>query len=793
MKKILTVILSSLIMFIGAYSYANDDDASINLTKADAFDDNNQRVNATPSNISRIEKLYSSEGKLKQVGYNVFNESNAMGGTSGKFGNDYKLSIGESVNVNLYGDSVDIMAISGSSLLSPAIKAEIDSKGNLFVQGLGMVQAENKTLSEVEASLQKLASSKYKNLKVKLNVNAGGQGFSIFVYGAVKRPGKTIVGNNTSIVDALGAAGGVKKIGSLRNITYQSSGKVTKIDLYKTLFTENGDDIIVRPNDKIFIQPIGDVVALVNGVATPGIYEIKQGETLGQIIDYAGGLLLGTKETDVVLTELDKESSQRIATNLSWDQVKTTKLKSGDAFEFKEHYNTVENTVTIQGNIKHPGTYAYKEGMKLSDIFKDENELLEETFITQAVIRRVSGPNNTVEVIPIFLKEFFAGINDPELKPRDIINVYKNTNAEYVDVYGCIDTPKHMVYKPGMTLDDVLTNIQFVEYNIETNETTEKQINNEETTEENTTLKGDVTSNNQKIPASDVAVEITHSNGSSNLYYLYDIIVNGNVTDNISINSNDKVFFRQLRPDETVKSVKVSGFVKLPGTFKFIEGKYLKDMLNMAGGLAYDANLQGIVYTRKNIRGNQISLAKKNNERDIKMLQGKIASMYMATENDMSSKANVLGQLEYEEAKLRSRYNGRIALNIKTNEIDKIDKNDNIEVQDGDEIYIPRQSKHVSVIGEVYNEQSFIYKKGASVKSYIREVGGYTPNANKFRMYKVGANGRAEKVHCWDKVVAGDTIIVPRKIAGNDWFSPLVGAFQSIANLAIMAVAISKW
>ena len=791
MKKFFTVILVVFGLCTCLNAYASEDDASINLTKADAFDDNNQKVNAGLPQLSPIEELYSAEGALRQVGYNVFNSANAMGGTSGKFGNDYKLSIGESVNVNLYGDSVDVMAISGSNLLSPTVKAEIDSKGNLFVQGLGMVQAENRTLSQVEASLQKLASSKYRNLRVKLNVNAGGQGFAIFVYGAVNKPGKTIVSNNSSIVDALGAAGGVKKIGSLRDIKYQSSGKIHHIDLYKTLFTAQGDDIIVRPNDKIFISPIGEVVAIKNGVATPGIYEIKQGETLNQVVQYAGGFLPGTKETDVVFTELDKETSQREAYNLSWDEAKKTVLKTGDAFEFKEHYNTAENTVIIQGNIKHPGTYAYKEGMKLSDIFKGEDELLEETFITQAVIRRVTGDNKTVEVIPIFLKEFFAGISDPELKPRDIINVYKNTNAEFVDVYGCIDTPKHITYKSDMTLDDILTGIQFVEYNVENKDENIKPDSNVE--EENTTLKGDITSNTQRISASDVAVEITHKNGASSIHYLYDIMVNGNSTKSIKLEPDDKVFFRQLRDNETVKSVKVSGFVKYPGTFKFIDGKKLKDMLNMAGGLTADANLQGITYTRKSIREQQLNLAKKNQERDIRAVENNLASAYMQKKDDLQSKLDTLDTLQDEEARLKRRYTGQIALNIKENEIDKIKDSQNIDVQDGDEIYIPRQSMHVSVIGEVYNEQSFIYKKGASVKSYIREVGGYMPSANKFRMYKVGTNGRAEKVHGWDKVAAGDTIVVPRKIAGNDWFSPLVNVFQNLAQLTFMAYTVSKW
>ena len=74
--------------------------------------------------------------------------------------------------------------------------------------------------------------------------------------------------------------------------------------------------------------------------------------------------------------------------------------------------------------------------MKLSDVLKSKNELLEETFTTQAVIRRVSNDENVVETIPVYLKEFFAGVNDPLLQPKDIISIYKNTNTQFVDVYG---------------------------------------------------------------------------------------------------------------------------------------------------------------------------------------------------------------------------------------------------------------------------------------------------------------------------------------------------------------------
>ena len=123
----------------------------------------------------------------------------------------------------------------------------------------------------------------------------------------------------------------------------------------------------------------------------------------------------------------------------------------------------------------------------------------------------------------------------------------------------------------------------------------------------------------------------------------------------------------------------------------------------------------------------------------------------------------------------------------------KIRKIDNIEVQDGDEIYIPKISRQVAVIGEVYNEQSFMYKTGAKAKSYIKEVGGYTPNANKFRCYKVGVNGRAEKLRMFSSVSPGDTIVVPRRIAGNDWLTPICDTLRGIASVVVMAFAINKW
>ena len=768
----------------------------------DAFEDNNEArdLERKTFDLSPVEMVFNTEDALEsgfyiqQVGYDVFNSSAITGGT-GKYDNSYKLSIGEKVTIYFYGASLDVMAISGSNVVNAVTKGEVDSKGCIYVQGVGLVNAENRTVQEVENSINAMASRKYKDLKAKVSV-ASSQDFSVFVYGNVNKPGKVSIGNNSSIMDALSAAGGVKKTGTLRNIKYTSNKKTQTVDLYKTIFQGNDSNIILRPNDKIFVDKIGKVVAFKNGVNVPGIYEVKGEENLQQIAtQYAGGLSPLAQSTTITLTRLDSSSNQRSAVDVAWKMAKSTVVQNGDTVEFRKLFNSAENTVTIQGNIKHPATYAYKKGMRLSDILKSEDELLEETFINQAVIRRISGLDNQIETIPVFLKEFFAGMNDPYLQPRDIVTIYKSTNSSFVDVYGCINKPKHMTYHPGMVLNDVIMDVKFLQSAVTENDKEVPVAQKTAVQDGNKPLETKTNNSNTLISAENVAVEITDKNGETNLYYLYDIMINSEEIKSITINPEDKIFFRTLRDNEVLKVVKISGYVNNPGTYRFVEGKTLKDIIETAGGLSPNADLRGIVYKRASLRAKQMSLASKNNKNDIRLLKGRLAGGYKESAADKQVKLEMIENIEeIGQASLQD-YNGQIALSITSNDLDKLSDEDNLVVQDGDDIHIPRMSTYVSVIGEVYNEQSIVYKKGAKAKYYIKKVGGYTPNANKFRAYKVGVNGKAVKLHTRTAIEAGDTIVVPRKIsggAGEAWTNISAG-LQSVASLFVMIFGITKW
>lgn len=794
LKKLFTLFI--LIAFCSNYAvFAVDSE-----TKMNAFKNVEEDADPTYDKLSTIERLYNTPGNaesgnvLYQAGYSHFAGRGAVNTSAGKYDSSYKLSIGERINVLSYGDSVDVISLSGSNLIVPIRATEVGSNGAIFIPGIGPIKADGRTLGEVEKEANSMAKKKYSNLTIKLQIPPG-NGFSVFVYGEVNRPGKVYIGNNSSVFDVLMAAGGVKKTGTLRNIKYNNKS----IDLYNTLFLGNDNGIILKANDKIYVDKIKNTMAIRNGVISPGIYEFKTGETFGDIIKYAGDLLVTTEKSAVTVISFEKGMGQKTARDIPYSDIKVAKISNGDYLQFRALYNNAENLVTLRGNIKHPAIYAYKEGMRLSDILKSEDELKEETFVYQAVIRRVSGGGNTIETVPIYLKEFFAGMNDPILQPRDIITIYKNTNTDFVDVYGCINTPKHVPYKEKMVLSDIMSDIQFIESDVKSIEENQKdsEENNVEPVVqngENVKIKASTGNDNKLIPAERIAVEITDKEGTNvRTYYLYDVMINSDKMKNISINPEDKIFFRTLRENEVMKTIKISGFVKKPGVYSFIKGQCLTDVIKMAGGLDEDADLRGIVFTRSNLREQQVSTAIKNNQKDIKLISGMLASGYKQEASDQHSKLTLIEQLQEDAEAIKRQYNGQISLNIKSNDLTKINKMYDICIQDGDDIYIPRKANYVTVIGEVYNEQAFVYTKGANVKKYIKQVGGYTPNANRFRLYKVGVNGKAEKISMGTKVEAGDTIIVPRKIAGNDWLTPVTHTLQSIAYVFFMCFAVTRW
>ena len=133
----------------------------------------------------------------------------------------------------------------------------------------------------------------------------------VFVLGEAEKPGSYTVSGLSTMTNALFVSGGVKKIGSLRNIELKRNGRlVTTLDLYDLLLRgDTSGDRQLLPGDVIFIPPIGNTVAVYGAVRRPAIYELKNERTAEQAIELAGGLL---PDADAKLGQLERILPSRL-------------------------------------------------------------------------------------------------------------------------------------------------------------------------------------------------------------------------------------------------------------------------------------------------------------------------------------------------------------------------------------------------------------------------------------------------------------------------------------------------
>ncbi len=122
---------------------------------------------------------------------------------------------------------------------------------------------------------------------------------------------------------------------------------------------------------------------------------------------------------------------------------------------------------------------------------------------------------------------------------------------------------------------------------------------------------------------------------------------------------------------------------------------------------------------------------------------------------------------------------GRIVLNLHPNDTG-VCRYPDIPLEDGDHFYVPSRPIVVSVVGDVYNQGSFIQKEGKTVSRYLRDAGGPTRAADKSKIFVVLANGAVVSKDAapgfWSGgfesmvLMPGDTVVVPEQLnPGAGW------------------------
>jgi protein involved in polysaccharide export with SLBB domain len=298
------------------------------------------------------------------------------------------------------------MPISSSYVLGPGDKLEISyfgsyqeksigfisNEGVLILPLLGPVNLLGMTFSDAVNLIKEKIKSELVGAEVAINLTDL-RSISIYLLGQAYKPGNYTLSGLTTLTNALFVSGGVNKLGSLRNIEVRRGGKVIKVyDFYEFLLKGKADsDIRLQDGDVVFVPFIQSRVKVGNGFKAPDLYEIKEGETVRDLIKLAGGFSSGVGLTEKLeYSSINKLTNQQVLSYLpqnSKDLDQT--LKDGDIVNIAKNLSLlVSGSVELAGHVNKPGEYSILKGDTILDIIDRAGGYSDNSFPEGAVFLR---------------------------------------------------------------------------------------------------------------------------------------------------------------------------------------------------------------------------------------------------------------------------------------------------------------------------------------------------------------------------------------------------------------------
>ena len=186
--------------------------------------------------------------------------------------------------------------------------------------------------------------------------------------GNSKRPGSYNFSPLSSISSILFNTKGPTENGSLRNISLKRANEeIGSLDMYDLLINANtSNDLRIQSGDALLVNPVGDRVKIWGNVNRPAIYEIKEGETFQDVLNFASGLSSKADKNKITLSRLN-DQGEREFSDYSLKNIKSIKLKDSDEIFIHDLSGKLSNNIRIEGFISNRGVYSYIENSKISD------------------------------------------------------------------------------------------------------------------------------------------------------------------------------------------------------------------------------------------------------------------------------------------------------------------------------------------------------------------------------------------------------------------------------------------
>jgi protein involved in polysaccharide export with SLBB domain len=726
-----------------------------------------RRVSADPDLRDFVVKLTLlrlqafDEDALKPFGYDLFEgvPSTFAPVSDIQVPVDYIVGPGDTLDIQLYGNQPATYELT----VGRDGRINFPKLGPIMVSGMSFDDARNAIEQRVA---QQLIGSR-------VSVTMGDlRSIRVFVLGEAEKPGSYTVSGLSTMTNALFVSGGVKKIGSLRNIELKRNGKlVSVLDLYSLLL--HGDtsaDQQLLPGDVIFIPPIGNTVSVYGAVRRPAIYELKNEKTVDQIIDVAGGLVPDADGKLVQLERIQPSNLRRmIDIDLTTTAGRTALLANGDKVRVPAIRPTLEHSVELTGYVFRPGKFEYHPGLRLSDVIQSFDELRPEADRHYVMIRREVPPEERVQVISADLEGALIkrGTDaDPKLQPRDKIYVFNlaasrervvepvlrdlelqatpDKPAQIVTIDGQVKAPGRYPLEPSMHVSDLIR------------------------------AGGSLDDSAYAGEAELSRYEVVNGNARQTALIPISLaaIRRGDPAADVKLMPYDTLVIKITPQWDEPGNILVQGEVRFPGTYPIHRGEKLSSILERAGGFTDLAFVEGAVFIREELKKrekDQLVLLTDRLQRDLAALSLEAISLSAATSNAAGASTSAQGLAIGQQLLVQLRQTkpvGRLVIDL--NRV-MHGKAGDVMVRNGDKLLIPKQTQEITILGEVQSPTSHVYRTGLTRDDYIALSGGTTQQADRARIYIVHANGdvvsgqrtgwfrRSQTI----EMRPGDTIIVP--------------------------------
>lgn len=724
---------------------------------------------------------------LKPFGYELFDRpiSTFAPVTDVPVPTDYVVGPGDQLQVQLYGTQNRILNLT------------VGRDGLVQFPDLGPISLAGQTFDSAKAALEARVAKQMIGVRASVTMRDT-RSIRVFVLGEVKRPGSYTISGLGTITSALFAAGGIQTMGSLRSIELKRQGVlIRRLDLYDMLIRGNTtDDAKLLPGDVIFIPPVGPTVAIDGEVRRPAIYETKGETYIWDVVQLAGGLTAEADRQKAALTRID--AAQRrvvLQVDLTGAAANGQPVRDGDSLRVPRLRPTLDAGILVEGYAYSTGAFAYHDGMRLTDVIRSADELRPTADLHYLLIRRELPPDRRIVVLSADLE---AALREPGsaadvvLRPRDHITVFDLRSSRDRVVQPLLDDLKLQSTSqrpPAVVRIEGRVNVPG-EYPLEQNMTVRDLVR------AGGSLSDAAYGGNAELTRYKVIA------GESRRTELIQIdlgaALRGDAAANVHLEPFDSLSVKEVQAWDEQEEVTLLGEVRFPGKYSIKRGETLKSVIMRAGGPTDLAFEEGAVFTRRELREReqkQLDMFATRMQRDIAFLalQGANSNQAQAA-TALSVGQSLLEQLRSTKAV------GRLVINLNGTLGAPAGSQKDIMLRGGDQLLIPKYQQEITVIGEVQNTTSHLYRPGLARADYISLSGGETLRADTKRIYVVRADGSvvANEGGRWfhrESVVMkpGDTVVVPLNAEHLPPLPLWQAVTQIIYNVAIAAAAVHSF